>query len=271
MQSGSTRFRHSTTRLGGVFERSRRPASPHEEERLEFPGAAPDRLSTDLLRGDPEYREWFAANVAPIRDRHDSQSLELIEGLRRRYAAPIFGRVRVWELIERLGACVDPTDERLYCASQLVHVRQMLDEMERDGVASESAVLVTLLHDLGKLLLLVGEDPANVVCMNGLVGDPEDRSGLDNCVVQWNHDEFAYERLKGLIDDDLAWLIRYHSLEIGPARRVMDAGDRERTARLLEPFAHYDHATKSPFHLPATPLQKYRDIIEQAFPKPILF
>jgi hypothetical protein len=250
---------------------ARRSTDPVQAGRLEFPGAAPDRLSTDLLRGEAEYRTWFAGNVAPIRERHSSQSQELISGLRRRYSAPIFGRVRVWTLIERLGACVDPTDERLYCASQLVHVRQMLDEMERDGVASEAAVLVTLLHDLGKLLLLTGEDPANVVCMNTLVGDPPEGVGLENCLVQWNHDEFAYERLKGLIDDDLAWLIRYHSLEIGTARGVMDDRDVERTSRLLVPFAHYDHATKSPFHLPATPLEKYRDVIEEAFPKPILF
>jgi hypothetical protein len=260
--------------MARLFDRGARrghAATPASTSALEFPGGAPARLSTELLRGDADYRAWFSENVDPIRQRHRSQSQQLIFDLRRRYSEPIFGRVRVWELIERLGACVDPTDERLYCASQLVHVRQMLDEMERDGVASESAVLVTLLHDLGKLLLLTGEDPANVVCMNSLVGEAPDGIGLENCLVQWNHDELAYERLKGLIEDDLAWLIRYHSLRIDGARHVMDDRDLERTARILVPFAHYDHATKSPFHLPATPLEKYRDVIEQAFPKPILF
>lgn len=231
----------------------------------------PENRSTDLLRTDDECRALFREQASPIRERHDRQSADSVAALKKRYRAPIFGRVRVWELVERLGACVDPTDERLFCASQLVHIQQMLDEMERDGTATRELVLVTLLHDLGKLLLLVGEDPANVVCMNAVVEARGNGSALDQCVVQWNHDEFAYERLQGYIEDDLGWLIRYHSLEVGPARRFMSDQDLERTARLLEPFAHYDHATKSPFHLPRTPVQAYRDVIEEAFPKPILF
>jgi predicted HD phosphohydrolase len=230
-----------------------------------------DRLSTDLLRTDDENRATYAVEARGVVERHARQTREDVELLRKRYAEPLFGRVRVWELVERLGACVDPSDERLYCASQLVHVRQILDQMEADGTASPPMVLVALVHDLGKLLLLTGEDPANVVCMNSPVGDNPEAAGLDHAVVQWNHDELAFQRLDGLIPDDLAWLIRYHSLEVDDARHLMDASDLERVDRLLRPFAHYDHATKSPYHLPTTPLSHYRDVIEEAFPDPILF
>lgn len=226
---------------------------------------------TDPVRTDDEARKAFAAQATPILDRHQAQSVDTVERLRRHYAKPIFGKVRVWELIERLGACVDPTDQRLYCASQLVHVGQILDEMETDGVATRHMVLVALVHDLGKLLLLTGEDPANVVCMNNAVGEGVEGAGLEHTVVQWNHDEFAYLRLRGLIPDDLAWLVRYHSLELPVARRWMDASDLERSERLLEPFAHYDHATKSPYYLPMKPLDRYRDVIEEAFPRRITF
>jgi hypothetical protein len=232
---------------------------------------------TVLLRSDDETRGLFRERAAPILQRHREQSVEQVKALRAKYARPVFGKVRVWELIERLGSCVDPTDERLFCASQQVHVLQMLEAMEHDGTATPEMVLVALIHDLGKVLLLTGEDPANVVCMNGPVTSVEAGTGLGapppphNSMIQWNHDEFAYERLRDHIPEDLAWLIRYHSLEMGAAATLMDDGDLERTDRLLLPFARYDHATKSPFHVPATPLAKYRDVIEEAFPRRIRF
>jgi hypothetical protein len=226
---------------------------------------------TVLLRSDNATQALFRQQAAPILQRHRSQTVEQVRALRAKYSRPVFGKVRVWELIERLGSCVDPTDERLFCASQQVHVLQMLEAMEQDGTATPDMVLVALIHDLGKVLLLTGEDPANVVCMNGPVTAGEAGMGLDHSMIQWNHDELAYERLRGYIPEDLAWLIRYHSVEVGAVAPLMDDGDRERTERLLLPFARYDHATKSPFHLPSTPLANYRDVIEEAFPRRILF
>ena len=262
---------NTALRSAGVELRRTGPPGPPPEPAAAHEPAVVDPLSTDLLRTDDENRATYAVGARRVVERHAGQTREDVELLRKRYAEPLFGRVRVWELVERLGACVDPSDERLYCASQLVHVRQILDEMEADGTATPPMVLVALLHDLGKLLLLTGEDPANVVCMNSPVGDNPEGAGLDRAVVQWNHDELAFQRLDGLIPDDLAWLIRYHSLEVDDARHLMDATDLERVDRLLRPFAHYDHATKSPYHLPSTPLSAYRDVIEEAFPDPILF
>ena len=226
---------------------------------------------TALMRSDDESRAIFAGRGAPILERHRQQSVEQVEGLRKKYAEPVFGKVRVWDLIERLGSCVDPTDQRLFCASQQVHVLQMLEAMEHDGTATPDMVLVALIHDLGKVLLLTGEDPANVVCMNGPVSQHDESAGLDNTMIQWNHDEFAYERLKDYIPDDLAWLIRYHSVEVQAVSTLMDERDLERTERLLLPFARYDHATKSPFNLPSATITKYRDVIEEAFPRRIRF
>lgn len=231
----------------------------------------PDRWSTDQLCAPEQLQSVYAAAAAPIIERHRQQTASDVLALKRRYAEPVFGRVRVWDLVERLGCCIDPTDQRLYAASQQTHVLQMIAQMETDGVATTELVLVALIHDLGKLLLLTDEDPANVVCMNGPVGEWEPGSGLDNCLLQWNHDEVAYERFKDLIPDELAWLIRYHSLERSQTEALMDERDRERAARLLTPFAHYDHATKTPFALPAVSLLGYRDVIEEAFPEPIPF
>ncbi len=240
-------------------------------------GTGPDAVATawargmEIRRSAADDQAGFAARATPILERHTNQDAALVESLRRKYAKPILGKVRVWDLIERLGSCVDPTDQRLFCASQQVHVLQILEAMEADGTATPDMVLVALIHDLGKVLLTLGEDPANVVCMNRAVGEGADGVGLDNTMLQWNHDEFAYERLRDHVPDDLAWLIRYHSIEVGAVSNVMDAGDLERTERLLLPFAHYDHATKSPYHLPSVNLATYRDVIEEAFPRRIRF
>jgi hypothetical protein len=234
-------------------------------------GDGPGNWSLDLLRTDEEAQAGFRERARPVVCRHRSQTKADVTELRRRYGSPVFGRCRVWDLVLKLGACVDPSDERLWCASQLVHVLQMLEQMEADGVATPEMVLVALTHDLGKLLLLTDEDPANVVCMNAGVGEQPGGAGLDASLLQWNHDEFTYQRLKDHIDEDLAWLVRYHSLELPTAEALMDDHDRERAARLLVPFAHYDHATKSPYHLPAKPITAYREVIEAAFPRPITF
>jgi predicted HD phosphohydrolase len=213
----------------------------------------------------------YFQNAERIRIRHAAQTVEDVAALRRKYAAPVFGRVSVWSLIEKLAYCIDPCDGRLFCTSQLVHVLQMIAEMERDGTATDEFVLAALVHDIGKVLLLAGEAPENVVGMNDPIGAYEPGIGLGNCVLQWNHDEFAYTRLKDHLPDGLAWLIRHHSIKRESCDQYMDARDRAFDARYLDPFQRYDHGTKSPYFLPTRPIDDYRHIVEKAFPKPIDF
>jgi hypothetical protein len=218
----------------------------------------------------PAEAEWRAA-ARPIELRHQAQTLEVVEALRARYRDPVFGTVPVFALIERLGLCVDPTDCRLFGASQLTHVLQMIEAMDADGVLTPDLLLAVLVHDLGKLLLLTDEDPANVVCMNAPIGEYPDGIGLDNVVVQWNHDEFAHSRLVGLVPDHISWLVRYHSLDPVAHRSLMDERDRRYADTYLETFFHYDHDTKSAFRRPSIRIGDYREVVEAAFPEPIPF
>ena len=218
----------------------------------------------------PAEAAWRAA-ARPIELRHEAQTEATVAALRQRYEAPILGRVPVFDLIEKLGQCVDPTDCRLFGASQLTHVLQMIEAMDADGVLTPDLLLATLVHDLGKLLLLTDEDPANVVCMNAPIGSFPDGVGLDNVVIQWNHDEFGYSRLVGLVPDHVAWLVRYHSLDPVAHRPLMDERDRRYADEHLSVFFHYDHDTKSAFHVPSIRIDDFRDVVEAAFPEPILF
>ena len=132
-----------------------------------------------------------------------------------------FGCIPVWEAIEMLGRCIDPTDCRLFGASQHLHVLQILDAMENEGTASEEFVLAALLHDLGKVLLITGEMPENVVCMNDPIAAPAAGAGLDNGDLQWNHDEFAWSRLRSYLPDPVAWLIAITASTSRPAANTL--------------------------------------------------
>lgn len=214
--------------------------------------------------------EAFAQRARSIEKRHEAQTVETVAALRKKYAAPVFGQVSPWSLVEKLAQCIDPTDQRLFCVSQQMHVLQIIDAMEAEGTATEEFLLVALVHDLGKALLLTGESPENVVCMNRPIsGEPG--AGLERCVMQWNHDEFAYSRLKDHLPDGLAWLVRYHSIVRETCEPYLDARDRDYAERYLRPFARYDHQTKSPLFLPQRRLEDYRHIVERALPATIMF
>ena len=153
-------LRSALTRRG--YELRRLPSDsaldPHRESRV--PTAIAEQMTAYFER----------AQV--IEDRHERQDAETVARLRHKYEAPVLGDVRVWELVELLAQCIDPSDGRLFGASQQFHVLQMLDAMEHDRVTDPDLVLAALVHDIGKVLLLFGEDPANVVCIDAT--DPSD-------------------------------------------------------------------------------------------------
>ena len=202
---------------------------------------------------------------------HRAQTRESVANLARKYARPVFGRVETWTLIERLADCVDPTDLALRDASQLVHVLQVLEAMERGGEADANLWVAALVHDLGKLLLLTGEAPENVVCFNDPIGEYPPGVGLDRCVMQWNHDEFVFSRIEGCVPEPVAWLVRYHSIRLESCAPLMNERDRAYSERYLKPFQRYDQGSKSAHRLPSRPLAYYRDRLDAALPPTLIF
>jgi hypothetical protein len=224
--------------------------------------------------GLPPVAEQMTAyfeRASVIDERHQRQTADTVAMLERKYETPALGDVRVWELVELLAQCVDPSDGRLFGASQLFHVLQILEAMERDGITDPDLVLAALVHDVGKVLLLTGEDPANVVCMTRPISKHEPGIGLDNVMMQWNHDVFAFNRLRDHLPDHIAWLVRYHSVLFSECEPLMDARDRDYFEHYMRTFSYYDHETKTPFQLPTHRILEYRDLVEEAFPKPIRF
>mgnify|MGYP000001614978 CR=1 FL=1 len=232
------------------------------------PSPAPD-LGATIVSHDPKADFWSRAQ--PIERRHRAQTEATVEALRAKYADPIIGDVRMWDQIERLAQCIDPTDSQLYTTSQLVHVLQVIEGMGHDGIVDPDLILAALVHDIGKVLLLTDEDPANVVCTNTVISAPGPGVGLDRCVLQWNHDEFGWTRVRDHVPDHVAWLVRYHSIDLEACEPLFDDRDRDYADRYLRTFARYDHGTKSAHLRPSIRIDAYRDLIEDAFPDPIPF
>ena len=231
-----------------------------------------NRFGIELHRvGGRGSNATFVERARPIIERHYAQTRDDVLALQEKYREPIFGRVPVADLLERLALCIDEMDADMGCASQLTHSLQVVEGMTADGIEDHDLLITGLIHDVGKVLLTVGEDPANVGGMLSPIGDYDDGVGLDRCVMQWNHDEFGYSRFKDLVPDHVAWLIRYHSIHVDQCERLMDERDRRYARDYLPVFTRYDNGTKSVFRLPETRIDDYRDLIEEYFPDPILF
>ena len=214
--------------------------------------------------------QW-AADAEPLKARHRSQTLADVEAARARYEAPVFGVVPVWDVVEMLAHVIDPSDRFLMNASQEVHTLQVVEGLIDEGVDDEDLLLAGLLHDVGKVLLLVGEDPAFVSGTTEPIGEYAPGVGLDRCVLQYNADDFAHSRLHAHVPDHVGWLIRYHSIVPEACVHLMDDRDRDYYERYGKQLHRLDHETKSIVRMPRTRIGDYRDLVERALPDPIPF
>ena len=231
--------------------------------------------------GGLAYRELVPRNRALDREfidhgnsilkKHYRQTSATVAALKAKYETPVFGKARVWDLIGKLALCVDETDSSLFCTSQFIHVEQVLEGMERDGIQDRDLLIAALIHDVGKVLLLTDELPENVLGITARISDEPKGAGLDQVVFQFGHGEMVYSRFKDHVPEHLAWLLRYHGTDIRDLDPFLNQKDRQYRDRYLIPFHKYDSGTKSYKHLPKVKLAKYRDLIEATFPQPILF
>jgi len=168
---------------------------------------------------------------------HNRQSETDRQRLGVKWGRPLLGQVDVWSLLHLLHFTIDHTDGKLFYTSQFIHCLQVYaavraDPMpERDAEYRRDMRIAAIVHDMGKLLTLFGEEDGNVDCMNRVLptagGTPPPR-GLDRLEVQWNHDEFGFMKLRPHLPPRVADVMRYHSL-------------REIPYIVTPNFAEYEH------------------------------
>jgi hypothetical protein len=227
-------------------------------------------FSNPAIKRNREAFLAYSAQAAEIALRHDRQSPETLQALAQKYSQPIFGEIEVYRLLEMLAHCIDPTNTLLYCTSQLTHTLHVVEGLVQAGITDRDIIIAGLVHDVGKLALLTGEAPEYIEGSGKKpIAPAAPGSGLDRCLLTWDHGEIAYARLKDHLSEPCAWLVRYHSInEI--CLPLMDERDRAFRAKYYDAFHAIDQNYNF-FRIPQITLADLKGVIDDAFPKPILF
>jgi hypothetical protein len=223
-----------------------------------------------MMKFNVQPKNKFDLLAKQIKEKHFSQTIDDVIFLNNKYKNPIFGKLKLWDLFQKLNFCIDPTDKILYQTNQLIHTAQVLKSMEIQQITDEMLYVTAILHDIGKVLLLTEENPCNIVCDNQIIVAHTNKLGFENCFTNWNHDEIAYQRLKDYIPKEYSWLIRYHSINIEKSKSFMNEYDIKMYQEFLLPFSKHDKMSKSQI-TPSINWDKYRKMCEKHLPIEIIF
>lgn len=274
------------------------------------------RLRHQITNGihlHPDGRRWspyeFRSHMNGIYVIHNRQSPRDRIRLARKWSQTLLGKVDVWALLHLLHFTIDHTDGRLMYTSQFIHCLQVYatvksDPMpERDDAYRRDMRIAALVHDMGKLLTVFGEEDGNVDCMNRVIDpmEPQLQRGLDGLEVQWNHDEFGFMKLHRYLPSRVTDVLRYHSLreipyivsphyvntssavdmndpsvheqrllvtheEVAAIVARMDLSDVER-AKFVAHFAYFDRDSKlETDEIPVVDVAEVRTLIAAYFP-----
>ena len=172
-----------------------------------------------------DHSKFRSYNDEVCETKHMAQTVTERNDLQEKWSHKVLiGEVDVWELFKLLHFTVDHSDYTLFYTSQLIHSLQIYNAISSSQITDKSLKkdlqLAALLHDMGKLLCLVGNEiDSNVDCMNRIIphtlpaGGPA--IGLFNMSNQWNHDEYAFQKFHQAstnIPLRVMYAIRYHSL-----------------------------------------------------------
>ncbi len=199
-----------------------------------------------------EYRDYDNINE-DVRNNYKMartyQTLDYVKYMRKKYSK-FEEKIDIMKSLELLNNFVDLSDPDI-SLSNLDHLYQSANYAMEEG-EPEWMIVTCLLHDLGKIMYLQGNDEDGTSMKNqyGIVGDtfivgckiPDDiilneynilnsdmsndkyntkygiyekNCGLDNCYVSYGHDEYLYQLLKynnTKLPEEALYIIRFHSL-----------------------------------------------------------
>jgi hypothetical protein len=184
--------------------------------------------------------EEFTERAFNLMRRARQQTVEEVAALKRKYNRPIFGEVSLERLLELEAQVIDPTNILMFTGSQLTHTLQVLESMERAGIADREFLATTLIHDLGKLASLTSETWENLESGGKLpIGENAPGSGLEACTFSWDHSDVVHARFYPYVSRDMAWLLKWHSIQ-KTCEPLMDAHDRALFEKYYKPFIQHD-------------------------------
>lgn len=191
-------------------------------------------------------------------------------------------KLNFWDVIDKLSNFIDISDPDVNMPNSF-HLFQSAESAKNDS-QPEWFQLVCLIHDIGKIMYLWGNDNDGTSVKNqwGIVGDtfitgckipdsiiyPEfnllnsdnikydnigiysKNCGLDNCHVSWGHDEFMYNILlnnNNKLPEEAYYIIRYHSLYLWHDKNEYSYFENEKDKNMkkwVKLFNKYDLYTK---------------------------
>jgi len=238
----------------------------------------------------PEVREFYRLN-------HRHQTLEFAKQKKAQYLKFNQRSMTIWEGIEFLDQLIDDSDPDINLP-QIEHLLQTAEAIRRDG-HPRWFILTGLIHDLGKILCLFGEEQwavvgdtfplgcrfsdkivfpeffadnpdSNVAEYSTRLGIYEEGCGLDNVTMSWGHDEYLYHVMKDHLPEPALYMIRYHSFypahREGEYNELMNDHDRQ-MFEWVRAFNPYDLYTKSEERVDVEELKPfYDDLINEYLP-----
>jgi inositol oxygenase len=230
-----------------------------------------------------EFRDYAGSTRPCVREfyrlNHRYQTLDFVRAKKERYLPLTQRRMGIWEAMEFLSTLVDDSDPDT-SLTQIEHLMQTAEAIRRDG-HPDWFILTGLIHDLGKILCLLGEPQWAVVGDTFPVGcafsekvvfaeffaDNPDRlvpayqppcgiykegCGLDRVHLSWGHDEYLYQVVREYLPEPALYMIRYHSFYAchreGAYDHLLNEHDRELFAwvRAFNPYDLYSKSAQRP-------------------------
>lgn len=220
-------------------------------------------------------KKEFDENSKRINELHNLQTLDQIQNLKTKWTPKIknifFGKMKLSELWLKLALTIDETDIALYNSSQLIHSLQCYSSLKMDGCQDERMLLFSLLHDIGKVLSLLGESPENVDGMNKIYyikKGTDNKIILNDTITSFSHDEFGYYLLKDITPPYIYLGTRFHSCPEILTNTNLSKKDTI-YLNIAQNFYEYDHDSKSSYWCPINQkiLNECTNLIDKHFPE----
>jgi inositol oxygenase len=283
-----------------LLRRYPEPQTRMSEELNELPSAEsslPNRARKDRdafrnyqAEARPSVKTFYQLN-------HCRQTYDFVQTKRDEYLPLRKKKMGVWEAMEFLNTLIDDSDPDTEL-SQIEHLLQTAEAIRADA-HPRWFILAGLIHDLGKILCLMGEPQWAVVGDTFPVGcayspkvvyyeffqqnpdwnDPrystrlgiyQEKIGLDQVVMSWGHDEYLYQVIKYYLPIEARYMIRYHSFYAAYRERDYEYLFNDRDHQMFQwvrRFNEYDLYSKSDQRPDTARLRPfYQELIDEYFP-----
>lgn len=266
----------------------------------------PDPQAIAASKSTDEYRNYTTPQRDTVREfyrlNHTYQTYDFVMEKEKDFLSFDKKEMPIWSAFEFLNQLVDDSDPDTNL-DQLQHLLQTSECIRADG-HPDWMVLVGLVHDMGKVLCLLGEpqwavvgDTFPVGCaysdkivypeffqanpdftnpnFNTKYGVYSPNCGLNNVHLSWGHDEYVYQMMKNYIPAPGLYMLRYHSFYAQHREHaydhLLDEHDREmfKWVKLFNPYDLYSKTPTPPDWKTLRPY--YEDLVSKYLPATLKF